>query len=169
MIAGMLSVLRYSVRRFVTLPVLHADFSRESYVTPARRGPTAKSARIAMLAQMAAAGLDANRSMLYCDLILRSLPEAARRALRAMDIDNYEFKSDFARKYIRKGMKLGKAEGKAEGRMEIILKQLAKRYGALSEAIEARVRSVGSAELDEVAERLLTAGTLQEALGMAEA
>jgi hypothetical protein len=86
-----------------------------------------------------------------------------------MDLDNYEFKSDFARKYIRKGMKLGKAEGKAEGRMEIILKQLAKRYGALSEAIEARVRSVGSAELDEVAERLLTAGTLQEALGMAEA
>jgi hypothetical protein len=132
----------------------------------ARDPDTAKSARIAMLAQMAAAGLDANRSMLYCDLILRSLPEAARRALRAMDIDNYEFKSDFARKYIRKGMKLGKAEGKAEGRMEIILKQLAKRYGALSEAIEARVRSVGSAELDEVAERLLTAGTVEEALGM---
>ena len=173
MIAGMLSVLRYSVRRFVTLPVLHADFSRESYVTPARRGPTAKSARIAMLAQMAAAGLDANRSMLYCDLILRSLPEAARRALRAMDIDNYEFKSDFARKYIRRGMKLGtargRAKGRAEGRMEIVLRMLAKRYGALSEAIEARVRSVGSAELDEVAERLLTAGTLQEALGMAEA
>jgi hypothetical protein len=40
MIAGMLSVLRYSVRRFVTLPVLHADFSRESYVTPARPGRT---------------------------------------------------------------------------------------------------------------------------------
>jgi hypothetical protein len=29
-----------------------------------------KSVRIAMLAQMAAAGLDADRSMLYCDLIL---------------------------------------------------------------------------------------------------
>ena len=53
--------------------------------------------------------------------------------------------------------------------MEIVLRMLAKRYGALSEAIEARVRSVGSAELDEVAERLLTAGTVQEALGMAEA
>ena len=84
-----------------------------------------------------------------------------------MDLDNYEFKSDFARKYIRRGMKLGKAEGKAQGRMEIILKQLAKRYGALSEAIEARVRSVDNAELDGVAERLLTAGTVEEALGMA--
>jgi hypothetical protein len=40
MIAGMLSVLRYSVRRFVTLQVSHADFTRESYVTPARPGPT---------------------------------------------------------------------------------------------------------------------------------
>ena len=62
--------------------------------------------------------------MLYCDLILRSLPEVARRALLAMDLDNYEFKSDFARKYIRRGMKLGKAQGKAQGRMEIILKPL---------------------------------------------
>lgn len=139
----------------------------------ARDPDTAKSVRIAMLAQMAAAGLDANRSMLYCDLILSSLPEAARRALRAMNLDNYEFKSDFARKYIRRGMKLGtargKAKGRAEGRMEIILKMLAKRYGALSEAIEVRVRSVDNAELDGVAERLLTAGTVEEALGMAEA
>ena len=135
----------------------------------ARDPDTAKSARIAMLAQMAAAGLDASRSMLYCDLILRSLPEAARRALRAMNLDNYEFKSAFARKYIGRGMKLGRAKGKAEGRMEIILKMLAKRYGALSEAIEARVRSVDNAELDGVADRLLTAGTVEEALGMVSA
>jgi hypothetical protein len=46
---------------------------------------------------------------------------------------------------------------------------LATRFGALSDAIEARVRKIDNAELDEVAERLLTAGTVQEALGMAEA
>jgi predicted transposase YdaD len=107
--------------------------------------------------------------MLYCDLILHSLPEAALRALKAMDLDNYEFQSDFARKYYGRGMKMGTARGRIEGRIEIILKMLARRYGALSEAIEARVRSLNSTELDEIAEQLLTAETLEEALGMVEA
>jgi hypothetical protein len=72
----------------------------------------------------------------------------------------YEYQSDFARHYVAKGM----AEGKAEGRVELILKQLALRFGLLTEAIQTRVRSAQDAQLDAVAERVLTAQTLEEAL-----
>ena len=46
---------------------------------------TDKSARTALMAQMASIGLDVQRSALYCDLVLNSLPEVARRALSTMD------------------------------------------------------------------------------------
>ena len=39
------------------------------------------------LPQMVSLGLDADRSTLYCDLVLHSLPEAARRALQASTAD----------------------------------------------------------------------------------
>jgi hypothetical protein len=123
---------------------------------------TDKSARIALLAQMVSLGLDADRSTLYCDLILHSLPEAARRALQAMDASKYQYQSEFAQRYFGQG----KAAGRAEGRVEIILKQLATRYGAVSAAVEAHVRAVGSTELDRIAERVLTARTVEEALGI---
>ena len=103
---------------------------------------------------MVSLGLDAQRSTLYCDLVLHSLPEAARRALQAMDASKYEYQSEFARRYF------------AQGRVEIVLKQLATRYGALSAAIAARVRGASAADLDGIAERVLTAGTLDEALGL---
>jgi hypothetical protein len=121
-----------------------------------------KSARIALLAQMVSLGLDAERSTLYCDLVLNSLPEAARRALQAMDASKYQYQSEFARRYFGQG----KAAGMVEGRVEIIFKQLARRYGAVSEAVKARIRTVDSTELDRVAERLLTARTIEEALGL---
>jgi hypothetical protein len=128
---------------------------------------TDKSVRIALLAQMVSLGLDAGRSMLYSDLILHSLPEAARRALQAMDASKYQYQSEFARRYFGEGKAAGVIEGREEGRVEIILKQLATRYGALSAAVEAHVRGAGGTELDGVAERVLTARTVDEALGIA--
>jgi hypothetical protein len=68
----------------------------------------------------------------------------------------YEYQSDFARRYY--------GQGKAEGRVEIILKLLALRFGLLTEAVQARVRSAQDAPLDAVAERVLTAQTLEGAL-----
>jgi hypothetical protein len=127
---------------------------------------TDKSARIALLAQMVSLGLDAERSTLYCDLILHSLPEAARRALQAMDASKYQYQSEFAQRYFGQGKAAGVIEGRTEGRVEIILKLLATRYGALSAAVEAHVRATGSTELDRVAERVLTARTVEEALGI---
>jgi predicted transposase YdaD len=84
----------------------------------------------------------------------------------------YEFQSDFARHYValgeaegqREGWAKGKAAGQAEGRMELILKLLALRFGPLTEASQARVRGAQDAQLDAVAERMLTAKTLEEAV-----
>ena len=50
----------------------------------------AKSVRIALAAQLASFDLDDDRSTLYCDLILHSLSEAARRACKDMRAFKYE-------------------------------------------------------------------------------
>jgi hypothetical protein len=132
-----------------------------SAMAHARDPDPAKSVRIALLAQMASLGLDAERSTLYCDLVLHSLPEAARLALLAMDASKYEYQSEFARRYFG----AGKAEGVAQGRVEIVLKLLATRYGQLSAAVAARVQGANTTDLDAIAQRVLTAQTLDEALG----
>ena len=77
----------------------------------------------------------------------------------------YEYQSDFARRYVAQGEAQGLMKGRTEGRVEITLKLLALRFGALTEAVQTRVRSGQDAQLDKVAERILTAQTLEEALG----
>lgn len=78
-----------------------------------------------------------------------------------MDASKYEYQSEFARRYFG----AGKAEGVAQGRVEIVLKLLATRYGQLSAAVAARVQGANTADLDAIAQRVLTAQTLDEALG----
>jgi hypothetical protein len=78
-----------------------------------------------------------------------------------MEATKYEYRSEFARRYFRRG----KAEGKAEGRAEIVRRLLTYRFGALSEAQLDRVRNADDEQLNVLAERLLQAATLQEALG----
>jgi len=136
-----------------------------SAMAHARDPDTAKSTRIALLAQMASLGLDEERSILYCDLVLNALPETARRALQVMDTSKYEYQSEFARRYFAQGKAEGEARGKIEGQIALILRQLTARYGRLSPAAESHVRAANNTELDRIAERLLTAGTLDEALG----
>ena len=70
-----------------------------------------------------------------------------------MDAIKYEYQSDFARRYI------------ALGRAALIAKQLARRFGPLTQDVEARIAELSIAELDEIGERLLTAQSLHEALG----
>ena len=116
------------------------------------------AARIASAAIVASAAIDAERSRLYLDLVLISLSKNAPELLEAtMNSLGYEYQSDFARRYV--------AQGKTEGRVEIVLKQLALRFGPLADAVQARLSSAPDAHLDAVAERILTAQTLEEALG----
>jgi uncharacterized protein DUF4351 len=88
-------------------------------------------------------------------LTARTAPQALEAIMNSL---GYEYQSDFARRYF--------FEGKAEGRVELILKQLSLRFGPLTEAAQGRVRSAQDAQLDTVAERVLTAQTLEEALAL---
>jgi len=120
----------------------------------------AKSARIALAAQLASLRLDAERSKLYYDLILFSLSEAARRALRNMDPVTYEYQSDFAKRYVAQG----REEGEVKGRATLIIKQLSQRFGPLPEEALKTIAQASIPELDDIGERLLSAGNLSDAL-----
>ena len=123
---------------------------------------TALAERIARAAIAATADIDADRSRLYIDLMLISLPGSIPETLEAtMNSLGFEYQSDFARRYFGQG----KAEGLFEDRMELILKLLATRFGPLPDMVRTRVRGAQDAQLDSVAERMLTAQTLEQALG----
>jgi hypothetical protein len=57
------------------------------------------------------------------------------------------------------------AQGVALGRAETVLKQLSLRFGPLPDAVVQRIHRASLAELDALTERVLTAKTLDEALG----
>jgi hypothetical protein len=132
-----------------------------SAITHGRDADIHKAAQIARAARAASSCLDEDRSVLYLDLILVSLSEAARGELEIMKPAGYEFQSDFARHYYAQG----RAAGEAKGRAALVLRQLATRFGPLTQAVEGRIAEASVAQLDEIGERLLTAQTLDEALG----
>ena len=82
-----------------------------------------------------------------------------------MDPAKYEYQSEFAKRYVAQGRAEGKSEGKAEGRADLIARQLALRFGAPGDEVRVRLRTASIEELDMIGERLLTARSLQEALG----
>ena len=127
-----------------------------SAIAHGRDADTHKAAQIALAAQAASACLDEDRTVLYLDLILASLSEAARGELHIMKPAGYEFQSDFARHHF--------ARGRVEGRAELVVRLLARRFGPLTPQVEARIAEASIAQLDEIGERLLTARTLAEAL-----
>lgn len=126
-----------------------------------------RAAQVANAAQAATAGLDADRSKLYFDLIMNSLSEAARQALKVMDLQNYEYQSDFARHYVAQGIAQGEAQGEVRGRASLILRLLSVRFGSLDEAVRARIAASSVVELETIGERLLTARSLRDVLGPA--
>ena len=130
---------------------------------------TAKAVRIALAAEAALLGIDAERSTLYGDMLFDALSEAARRALRDMNLPKYEYKTEFAKRYYGQGLTegeiKGRAEGEVKGRAELVLRQLAHRFGHLPDEARATVQAASLEELDGIGERLLTAGSLAEALG----
>jgi flagellar biosynthesis/type III secretory pathway protein FliH len=85
-----------------------------------------------------------------------------------MDPAKYEYQSEFARHYFAQGRAEGRAEGEAEGeakgRAEVVAKLLSLRFGTLPDSAQQRLRNASIAELDRIAERLLTAASLDEAL-----
>jgi len=74
-----------------------------------------------------------------------------------MATQKYEFQSDFARRYI--------ALGEASGRAALVMRLLIARFGCIDSDVGEQIQRASVAELDVIGERLLTARTLQDALG----
>lgn len=72
--------------------------------------------KVALAAMSAVTHLgDRDRFVLYSDLILAALSDAARKALQMIP-EGYQFQSPIIRESIEKGLVQGRAEGRAEGR-----------------------------------------------------
>jgi Uma2 family endonuclease len=56
----------------------------------------------------------------------------------------------------------GKAEGKAEGMAEMLWRLISKRFGAVPAELDAKLREATDAEIDDLADRLLAAGSVDE-------
>ena len=73
-------------------------------------GKAEAGASVALAALAAVAGLDEERGLLYWDLVLLSLSDAARAALEElMAAGNYEYQSDFAKTHRAQGRAAGEA------------------------------------------------------------
>lgn len=139
-------------------------------------GMTQHGYGVGRAALLAADGLDAETSVLYFDLIQLAVSEAIRRQLeRLMNIENYEFRSDFAKKYLAKGRAEGRAEGQAEGRAEgqaegrtegqakALLRVLAARGLEVSESHRARILQCGDSNvLDRWLDRAVAIDSVDE-------
>jgi flagellar biosynthesis/type III secretory pathway protein FliH len=72
---------------------------------------------------------------------------------------------------LEKGLEKGRAEGETagevRGRAALIARQLTLRFGSLGASERNRILAASIPELDAMGERLLTAHTLGEALGIA--
>jgi len=123
-----------------------------SAIEHGRNANAAVAASVASAAIRASESVDTERSKLYLDLILLSLSESARQALGSMNSLGFEYQSDFARKYV------------TQGRAEMVLKLLAQRFGPLKPDSRANIEGASYAKLGEIADRLLTAPTLADAL-----
>ncbi|MEZ4239487.1 MAG: Rpn family recombination-promoting nuclease/putative transposase [Myxococcota bacterium] len=65
---------------------------------------------------------------------------------------------------LQAGREEGLREGRVQGELRVLLKQLQLKFGALPEAIVARVEAGSEAELEQWAERILVAETLEAVL-----
>ncbi len=84
--------------------------------------------------------MSGDRSEVYFDVIQKALKPAARRELEKMlDLKNYRYESDFAKKYIAKGIAKGKAEGIVEGERNALLAVLRARGFVVTRQIQSRI------------------------------
>lgn len=115
---------------------------------------------------IAAAGeIDDERGRIYFDLIHSFFKKTPKVLEESMTSVAFKYQSDFARRYVAQGIAEGKVEGRLEGRLDIILELLAIRFGPLPESIQTRVRGASTEQMYAVGKQVLTAQTLEEALG----
>ncbi len=117
-------------------------------------GKTDAGFDVAMAALAASADLDGERAMLYCEWIQLAVGDAVRQKLEEeMRIQDYEFRSEFAKRYLSKG----REEGRVAGRAESVLRILKVRKLDVSETQRTQIlRCTDSDLLDQWIERAVT-------------
>ena len=108
--------------------------------------------------------LSDDQANLYTDLVLMTLPAAARARLEElMSTGTWEYKSDFARRYYGQGRTEGLEEGRAEGEARALLGFLAAR--GVDVPHSARERIMRCTDLDQLetwVRRAATVSTVDE-------
>jgi hypothetical protein len=107
------------------------------------------------------AGAIARMSFASIESLCRVIVSDAGRIDRQRRAHPFVLADVRSRKYIAQG----KAEGRSEGKAELVSRQLSIRFGTLDSQVQARIQRASIAELETIGERLLTARTLDEALG----
>lgn len=148
------------------------------------RRDTPKSPENVRIAMGALRALQDERWDLYNDFIL-SHCDGTLRELRAMDLNNWEPMTEAYKQLLAdrkaRGLELGllaglearkeieraagRREGRVDGHVELILRQLTVRFGPVSEEVQQRLQEAGQDNLMLIAERVLTAETVEQALG----
>ena len=117
--------------------------------------------------------------VIYFDLLLASVGEAARKALLKMaQAGNYEFASDFAKKYVAQGRAQGEAVGRAQGeavgraqgeavgraagRAEALIQVLQLRGLAVDEALRTRIHRASIETLEAWLNNAVTARAITD-------
>lgn len=67
------------------------------------------------------------------------------------------------KRLLNEGMEKGLQKGRLEGEASVLIRQLTRRFGPLDAALLQRLRQASSAELEQWADSILDAQTLNEA------
>ena len=116
------------------------------------------------------ADLDEERARLYSDLVFLHLSDAAQAKLEAlMDIEQYDLKSDIAKKLVARGKAEGKREGRVEGRVEgkidAVVLVLTGRGLVVPDGLRHALAAMTADELDEALRRSAVVEAVDELLG----
>jgi hypothetical protein len=127
-----------------------------------------KTASTAYAALDAIHSIPDERVLVYADTILACLGPSARRALEELvKTQDYEYRSDFARKYFSQGEAKGREEGRDAGRDEGLIKALhaviASRGFRIDEVLSVRIESADSAQLESWIRKAVLAASVDEA------
>jgi hypothetical protein len=111
----------------------------------------AEAVEIATLAIEVSRDLEADRSVMYLDLVCASLSEAGK-SLLSMDPAKYEFQSDIAKRAEQRGV------------AQVVLSLLRLKFGEVDSDTVARVEGASVEELKAWAGRVLVATSLADVL-----
>lgn len=145
----------------ITDPEQARDQPELAILSVAAHARTFDDIPMATAALTAVDGLDNSRSEFYSDVILAFLSDVAPRLLEQfMDLENYKFKSEFARKYVALGKEEGRREGRTEGLRQSLRTLLEQKFGTVDPSHQDRIDNATQDDLERWLALILEASTV---------